>query len=78
MRSEKIKQLDLSKVEDCRWYLKNFKLRFKNGETRKVTEAVLKDGKKVQFSDLSDSQAVQYANQLYEDLELRTIKAGMN
>ena len=61
-----MRRLDLSKIEDCRFYLENLELEFEGGEKRKVLELQLDDGRTVKMNDLSDSEAIQYANDLYE------------
>ena len=73
-----MKSLDLSKVKDCRYYLEHLELEFDGGEKRKVLELQLADGRTVKMKDLTDSEALQYASQLYESLELPSIKARMN
>lgn len=72
-----MKALDLRKVKDCRFYLENYELQFADGERRKVSEVILENGKKLKFKDMNDSEAVQYANQLYEELGLPSEKARM-
>lgn len=72
-----MRRLDLSKIEDCRFYLENLELEFEGGEKRKVLELQLDDGRTVKMNDLSDSEAIQYANDLYESLELPSIKSRM-
>lgn len=77
LERDDMKKLDLSKVKDCRFYLENLELEFADGEKRRVLELQLADGRQVKMKDLTDSEAIQYANNLYEDLELRSIKARM-
>lgn len=74
----KLKSLDLSKVKDARFYLENLELEFADGETRKVLELTLQDGRQVKMKDLTDSEAIQYANELYTELQLRCERARMN
>lgn len=73
----KNKLLDLSKAEDARFYLENLKLEFADGETRHVLELTLNDGRQVKIKDLTDSEAIQYANDLFSDLQLRSEKSRM-
>lgn len=69
--------LDLSTVEACRFYLENMTWCI-DGEDKKVTEFTLESGKKIGASDMSDSQLIQYANQLYNEIDLPSQKAGKN
>jgi hypothetical protein len=63
-------QLDLSDPEDARWFLDNFEAMGPDGRIIKVTEAHLSNGKVINFRNLTDSEAVQYANEVYMDLGL--------
>lgn len=71
------KSLDLSKIKDCRYYLEHLEIEFEGGEKRKVLELALNDGRQVKMKDLTDSEAIQYANDLYEQLQLPSEKARM-
>lgn len=69
--------LDLSNPTDCKIYLDNFTLQTEEGE-RKVTEFQTAGGRTLKVSDMNDSQLVQYANQLYNDLDLPSQRVKMN
>lgn len=57
-----MKSLDLRKPEDCRWYCDNFNVPGRG----KVTFVQLSGGRRVEFKDMTDDEAVMIANQLYE------------
>lgn len=73
-----MKELDLRKIEDCRFYLENFSIETAEGHTMRISSAQLQDGRTIEFKDLSDGEVVQYANQLFHDLDLPSRKARMN
>lgn len=58
----KIKEIDLTKPEDCRWYCHNFEVPGKG----KLGFVELEGGRRVEFHTMSDDDAVMIANQLYE------------
>jgi hypothetical protein len=57
-----MKELDLRKPEDCRWYCHNFEVPGQG----KVGFVVLEGGRRVEFHNMSDDDAVTIANQLYQ------------
>ena len=60
--TEEIKQLDLTKAEDCRWYIDNFEGPYGH----KITHVVMSGGRRIEFSSMNDNDAILVANQLYE------------
>jgi hypothetical protein len=64
-----LKSLDLRKPDDCRWYCNNFEIPGRG----KLGFVELSGGRRVQFHDMSDEDAILIANQLYEmELEAET------
>lgn len=57
-----MKELDLRKPEDCRWYCDNFEVPGQG----KVSFVQLDGGRRVDFHTMSDEDAVLVANQLYQ------------
>lgn len=60
MPEDKAKKLDLRKPVDCREFLSSITI-----DNRKVTKFTLVSGRELSVSEMSDSEAVQYANDLY-------------
>lgn len=63
MSNDKVTQLDLRIPADCRAYLRSIKI-----DCKAVTEFTLESGKVISVDEMNDSQALQYANQLHEEL----------
>ncbi len=74
---EELKELDLSNPKDCKWYLENMTLNFGNGEKSTIKEFGLENGRTIKVSEMNDSQLIQYANQMFNDLDLPSQKARM-
>jgi hypothetical protein len=75
---EKTKELDLSNPKDCRWYLKNFTIGNDKGESSTVKVFETNDGRSLTVDKMTDSEAIQYANQLYNELDLPSQRSRMN
>jgi hypothetical protein len=55
-----VKKLDLTKPKDCREFLKAFKV-----DGRSVEFFELENGRKVRVDEMSDSELIQYAGEIY-------------
>jgi hypothetical protein len=60
-KERSIKEIDLAKAEDCRWYINHFEL-----PSGKLTFVDLAGGRRVFVNSMSDEDAVLIANELYE------------
>ncbi len=57
-----MKEIDLRKPEDCRWYCDNFEVPGKG----KVSFVEMEGGRRVDFHKMTDAEAITIANQLYQ------------
>lgn len=71
-----MKELNLNNIDDCRFYLENLKLETYDG-TRSVVQYQTLDGERLKVIDMDDEQLIQYANQMYNDLDLPAQRAKM-
>jgi hypothetical protein len=58
-----MKKLDLRKEKHCREFLKSMKV-----QGKQVIEFILESGRKISVDEMSKSEAIQYANDMYLDL----------
>lgn len=54
---------DLDEPEECRAFLKELRIGGPNGSN--ITHFDLVDGKRLALDDMTDSQAIQYGNEVY-------------
>jgi hypothetical protein len=61
-----MKSLDLRKPDDCRWFIGNWAESFKKMTGKDVDSVTSSTGRDINFSDMTDDEAIWIANDLYQ------------